>query len=48
MNHTFECPKCGERRTERLAKSISHNCKKTKSMVTFKQVPDEEIESESQ
>ena len=35
---TFECPKCGERRTERLAKSIAHNCKTAKKVVEFKEV----------
>lgn len=40
---TFECPKCGERRTERLASAVGHPCpKNNKNVVDFKEVTADE------
>jgi predicted RNA-binding Zn-ribbon protein involved in translation (DUF1610 family) len=43
MPKTFECPKCGERRTERLASQVEHPCKQNNRYMTrFKEVEPEE------
>lgn len=34
----FRCPECGTERNEPLAKSVSHNCKKAKKVVLFKEI----------
>lgn len=38
----WECPKCGSRQRERLAKEVFHNCTKAKKVVSFKKIETEE------